>query len=201
MEAGVHPELHPGAEDRPPGNLDTRCMTITGYLMNIALIGLVVLQVRGHKVTKARMLLPVVLTLWAGSLFLHGIPTLGNDLVLESGLAVTGAALGLAAGLTTAVRRVGADAFAKAGAVAAVLWVAGVGARMAFSFWVGHGGHASIAAFSAQHGITSGSAWVAGFILMAMLEVVVRTGVLYVKAVRTGAAIPRGGIRHYLAAS
>ena len=34
--------------------------------MNIALIGLVVLQIRGHKITRARLLVPVVLTVWAG---------------------------------------------------------------------------------------------------------------------------------------
>ena len=41
----------------------------------------------------------------------------------------------------------------------------------------------------------AGQAWVAAFILMALAEVASRTGVLYLKAVSTGAAIPRGGLR------
>jgi hypothetical protein len=67
--------------------------------------------------------------------------------------------------------------------------------------WVTHGGHANVARFSAAYHITSGTAWVAGFILMAMLEVTVRTGVLYSKALRSGAEIPRGGLRQHLAAA
>ena len=176
-------------------------MTITDYLMNFGLIGLVVLQVRGHKVTRARLLLPVVATVWVASQFLHSIPTAGNDIALVTVLALIGAALGLAAGVATSVRRQGAGAFAKAGAAAAVLWVVGVGCRLGFSLWVSHGGQSSVARFSAAHDITSAAAWTAGFVLMAMLEVAVRTGVLYAKAVRSGAEIPRGGLRQRLVAA
>ena len=176
-------------------------MTTTDYLMNIALVGLVVLQIRGHKITRARLLVPVLLTVWVASQFLHSLPTAGNDVALEMALASLGAALGLAAGLVTSVRRVGPGAFAKAGALAAFLWVVGIGARMGFSIWVTHGGQASVTSFSAGHDITSGAAWVAGFVLMAMLEVAVRTGVLYAKAVRSGAEIPRGGLRQRLVAA
>jgi hypothetical protein len=173
-------------------------MTATEYLLNIGLIGLVVLQIRGHKITRARLLLPVVVTLWVAAQFLHGLPTAGNDTVLEASLALTGAILGVLAGLATTVHRHGAEAFAKAGVVAAALWVAGIGARTAFSIWVSHGGQASVAGFSTSHHITTASAWVAGFILMAMLEVTVRTAILYIKALRTGADVPRGGLRQHL---
>lgn len=173
-------------------------MTATEYLLNIGLVGLVVLQIRGHKVTRARLLFPVVMTAWVASSFLHGLPTAGNDSLLEVTLAVSGAALGVFAGLTTSVTRQGAGAFAKAGAIAAVLWVAGIGARVGFSLWVAHGGRSSVASFSASHHITSGAAWAAGFILMAILEVAVRTGVLYLKTLRSGAEIPRGGLRQLL---
>jgi hypothetical protein len=174
-------------------------MTITEYVLNLALVGLVVLQLRGHRITKARLLLPVVATVWVAGQFLHSIPTAGNDVLLEAGLASAGAILGLGAGLATRVRRTGAEAFAKAGAAAAVLWVLGIGARMGFSLWVTHGGQASVARFSAAHHITSGSAWAAGFVLMAMVEVALRTGVLLLKARQVGAEIPRGGLRHRLA--
>ena len=176
-------------------------MTITEYLMNIALVGLVVLQIRGHKITVARLLVPVVMTFWFVSQILHTIPTAGNDVFLEASLAMVGMGLGVAAGLTTSVRRLGEGAFAKAGAVAAVLWVLGVGARAAFSLWVSHGGEPTVARFSALHHITSGHAWAAAFILMAVVEVTSRTGVLYLKTLRTGAVIPRGGLLHNTAAA
>jgi hypothetical protein len=169
--------------------------------MNIALVGLVVLQIRGHKITRARLLVPVVLTVFGASQFLPVIPSAGNDIVLEAVLGLLGASLGVAAGLATSVRRLGSLAFAKAGAVAAILWVLGIGARMGFSIWVSYGGHVSVARVSAAYHITSGTAWVAGFILMAMLEVTARTGVLYAKALRSGAEIPRGGLRQHLAAA
>ena len=67
-----------------------------------------------------------------------------------------------------------------------------VGARMTFAIWVTHGGQASVARFSAAHHITSGAAWTAAFVLMALAEVLSRTGVLYLKTRRIGAVIPRG---------
>ncbi|MGP0108002.1 MAG: hypothetical protein ACLPR9_03900 [Acidimicrobiales bacterium] len=169
-------------------------MTITDYLMNIGLIALVVLQIRGHEVTRARLLFPLVATVFVAAQFLHAVPTAGNDLVLIVGLACVGAALGVGAGLVTAVRLEGVHAFAKAGLVAAVLWVVGIGARMGFALWVGHGGQVAVARFSVLHHITSGSAWGAAFVLMAMAEVASRTGVLYLKARRSGAVIDRGGL-------
>jgi hypothetical protein len=169
-------------------------MTITEYLMNFALVGLVILQIRGHKITVARLLVPVVMTFWFASQILHAIPTTGNDVVLEASLALVGAILGVAAGLATNIRRLGEGAFAKAGAVAAVLWVLGVGARVGFSLWVSHGGRQTVADFSALHHITSGHAWAAAFILMALVEVASRTSVLYLKTLRSGAVIPRGGL-------
>jgi hypothetical protein len=166
-------------------------MTTTEYLMNFALVGLVVLQIRGHKITVARLLVPVALTVWGASQFLHTIPTAGNDAVLEVTFALVGAMLGVLAALATTVRRDGPGALAKAGMVAAILWVLGIGARVAFSVWVGHGGAPTITQFSAVHHITSGAAWGAAFVLMAMVEVASRSGVLYLKARHSGALIPR----------
>ena len=169
-------------------------MTITEYLLNIFLVGLVVLQLRGHKLTVARMVVPVAVTVWVASQFLHGLPLAGNDRLLEATLGLTGAVLGAAAGLTTSVRLVGRTAFAKAGALAGLLWVVGIGARMAFSIWVTHGGAPEVTRFSIANHITSGAAWVAGFIFMAMAEVAVRTAIIWWKGRRTGAVIERGGL-------
>jgi len=123
-------------------------MTTTEYALNIALVGLVLLQIRGVTITKAALLFPVVMTTWIATSLLTAIPTAGNDLVLEVGGALAGATLGTLAGLATGVTRQGATAIAKAGAVAAVLWVAGIGARVGFSLWVGHGGAPTVRRFS-----------------------------------------------------
>jgi hypothetical protein len=50
-------------------------MTTSEYPLNIALVCLVVLQVRGIRLTAAALLLPVVMTAWVASQILHTIPT------------------------------------------------------------------------------------------------------------------------------
>ena len=195
MEIGINPRVNLRTDDPGRTSADTESMTITDYALNIALLSLVALQIRGHRITRARLLFPVIMTVWACSQFLHSIPTVGNDVVLVTTLAVVGATLGVFAGVSTAISRRGEGAFAKAGLVAAFFWVIGVGARMAFAIWVTHGGQATVARFSASHDITSGAAWTSAFVLMALAEVVSRTGVLYVKTRRIGAVIPRGGFR------
>ena len=166
-------------------------MTLTDYLVNIALIGIVVIQIRGRALTLRNLALPVVLSAWAASQYMRTIPTAGNDLVLELGLAGLGITLGVAAALTSKVFA-GPDgvAIAKAGPTAAVLWVAGVGARLAFVLWVQHGGEAAVARFSANHAITSGAAWAAGLVMMGILEAISRTAVVYLRALRSGAHVP-----------
>jgi hypothetical protein len=169
-------------------------MTLPEYLLNVVLVGLVFLQMRGRPLTVRNLVLPLVITAWVASQFLHGLPTSGNDLTLEMAGAMAGVALGLGAGAATRVLRQGQRAVAKAGMVAAALWVVGIGGRVAFSLWVTHGGQASVVRFSANHHITSGAAWAAAFILMAIAEVASRTGVLFVKARRSGAVIDRGRV-------
>ena len=141
------------------------------------------------------------MTLWVATSLLKSIPTAGNDLVLEVGGAVAGASLGALAALATAVTRTGTTAVAKAGARRR----AAVGRRDRragrFSLWVGHGGAATIRRLQRAHHITGGPAWGTAFILMALAEVVTRTGVIYLKTRRTGAVIERGGlIRRFVAA-
>lgn len=75
----------------------------------------------------------------------------------------------------------------KAGAVSAILWVLGMGARMGFQMWTEHGGGSDdVARFSLAHHITSEQAWVAAFVLMALTEVVTRVATIYVRS-RTAA--------------
>ena len=169
-------------------------MSTTEYALNFALVALVLLQIRGIKVTKAALLFPVVMTVWIATSLLKTIPAGGNDLALELGGALAGATLGTCAGLATSVLRNGASAIAKAGPLAAFLWVVGIGARVAFSLWVSHGGAPAIRDFSVAHHITGGPAWGTAFILMAITEVITRTGVLYLKVRQAGAVIERGGL-------
>ena len=166
-------------------------MTLTDYVIDLALIGIVVLQIRGRRLTTRTLLLPVVLVAWAARNYLHSIPTAGNDLILIAVCTGVGLTLGAAAGWFTRVSP-GPDGspIAKAGAVAAVLWVLGVGFRFAFQEYATHGGERTIAHFSAAHAITTGQAWVAALVLMAIGEALARTAVLAARAYRPSLHAP-----------
>jgi len=154
-------------------------MTFSDYLIDISLIALVLLQVRGRRLTTRDLLLPLGIVVYVAVHYLRGVPTSGNDLVLVAGCAAVGATLGALSGSFTAVYP-GEDGipFAKAGLVAAGLWVLGTGGRLAFQVYATHGGGAAVERFSAAHSITSVSAWTAALILMALSEAVCRTGIL-----------------------
>ena len=154
-------------------------MSLTDYVLDIGLIAIVLLQIRGRRLTLRSLLLPIGITLWAAANYLHGIPTAGHDLLLVALATTLGVTSGVLSGYFTRVTP-GADGapMAKAGAIAAILWVAGVGTRFAFQLYATHGGTASIARFSAAHSITSGNAWAAALILMAIGEAFTRTAVV-----------------------
>jgi hypothetical protein len=161
-------------------------MTTFDYLLNIALIGLVVLQIRGRRLDRRALVLPLVLVTWAGSQYLHGIPTAGNDLALIALAVAVGLSLGISSGLLTRVE-VGRDGVAVARATlgAAVLLATGISARLAFSLYAEHGGGPGIARFSIAHHLTP-SGWVTALVLMAFAEVVSRTLTLWARMPRAG---------------
>jgi hypothetical protein len=158
-------------------------MTTTAYLINAALLLLVVRQIRERRVDLRSLLVPFVLVYSVAGSYLHSIPTAGNDLVLIVGLATVGLVLGTTSAFVHSVR-VGGDgvALARAGWIAAGLWVAGIGARMAFVFASEHGAEKAIAHFSVAHGITGANAWTAALVLMALCEVASRLVALHLRA-------------------
>jgi hypothetical protein len=154
-------------------------MTFSDYLIDISLIAIVLFQVRGRRLTTTSLLLPVGIVAYVALTYLKTIPTSGNDLFLIAGCAVLGATLGgLAARFTTV--RAGGDGIpvAKAGFLAAALWILGTGGRLAFQLYASHGGGRAIEHFSVAHSITAATAWTAALILMAISEAVTRTSVL-----------------------
>ncbi|WP_322747007.1 hypothetical protein [Streptomyces fagopyri] len=127
----------------------------------------------------------------AAAYYLKSFPTQGHDIRLDAVTVAAGAALGLACGAATRLGRA-ADgvAVARAGAVAALLWIAGMAARAGFEFWATHGGAGSVARFSRDHLITGADAWTAALLLMALAQVVCRLTVVRVRARRVTATGP-----------
>ncbi|MFC4030276.1 hypothetical protein ACFO3J_02190 [Streptomyces polygonati] len=170
-------------------------MTTTDYLISAALVLLVIPQIRGARLTMRTTLLPVVAVLAAAAYYLKSFPTQGHDVRLDVVGVVAGAVLGLACGAATRLSR-GSDgvAFAKAGAVAAALWIAGMVSRAGFEYWATHGGAGSVARFSRDRLITSSAAWTTALLLMAFAQVLCRLAVVRLKArqisATAGATVP-----------
>jgi hypothetical protein len=157
-------------------------MTITDWIIDIALVLIVFRQLREERLTARTILLPVALMSWAGFTYLHSIPTGGNDLVLIGLLTAVGVVFGVVGGLLTRVRYGSGNVYIKATVSAAALWVVSMGFRMGFAVWSSYGsGVSHISSFSAAHDITSGQAWVTALILMAFGEVVVRLGTILIR--------------------
>jgi hypothetical protein len=154
-------------------------MTPFDYLLNIGLISLVVLQLRGRRLDRRGLVLPLVLVGWAASQYLHGIPTVGSD----PALVATGVIFGLIFGSAAAVlTKLDVDSsgvvVARATIAAAALWIVGIGMRMGFTLFVQYGGRMTVGRFSATHHITP-QGWVTALVLMALVEVVSRTLILW----------------------
>ncbi|HEY1516456.1 MAG TPA: hypothetical protein VGF91_08560 [Solirubrobacteraceae bacterium] len=151
-------------------------MTFTDYLMDSALVLLVLFQIKERKLTTHAIVRPVIIVAIAVANYLHGIPTAGNDLVLVAVLAMTGLLIGVASGQTILMRRgADGDVLARAAWASAFFWVLGMGSRFAFLIWINNGGSSTIAHFSATHSITGGEAWTVALLAMAVFEVCGRT--------------------------
>ena len=176
---------------RRSANGKLKGMTTTDYLISAALILLVIPQIRGTRQTLRNALLPVVAVAAAAAYYLKSFPTEGHDVRLDVIAVVAGAVLGLACGAATRLSP-GSDgvAFAKAGAVAAFLWIAGMASRAGFEYWATHSGSHSIAQFSRDNLITGSAAWTAGLLLMALAQVLCRLAVVRFKAHQVSATAP-----------
>lgn len=167
-------------------------MSITDYILDSALVLLVLLQIKERPLTSKALIRPVIIVAIAVANYVHGIPTAGNDLVLVGALSLTGLLIGLASAQTVSMRR-GAtgETLARAGWVSGFFWVLGMGSRFAFLVWVNNGGAAAVGHFSAQHAITGGAAWTAALLLMAAFEVGGRSLLLAARRQQTqGVPVP-----------
>ena len=159
-------------------------MSINMYVINAILVLMVIRQVREHPLDLRSLAAPVLAVGAAAVLFLRSAPG-GGDIMLEAACVAAGAVMGAIGGLATRLR-LGADGrpLARAGALAASMWVGGVGARLAFAIAAGNGAGPAIARFSIAHHITGSAAWVAALVMMALAEVLTRLVTIYLRGRR-----------------
>jgi hypothetical protein len=167
-------------------------MTLLDYIIDSALVLLVLLQIRERRLTVRSLVRPLPIVAIAVANYLHGIPTAGNDLLLVAVVGLAGLLIGIASGQTVQMRPDdGGQVLARAGWASAIFWVLGMGSRFAFLIWINAGGSATIGRFSAAHSITSGQAWTVALLAMVVLEVCGRTLVLAARRQRLlGTPVP-----------
>jgi hypothetical protein len=164
-------------------------MTLLDYLIDSALVLLVLVQLRERELTTRALVRPLIIVAIAVANYLNGIPTAGNDLVLVTVLAALGLSIGAASGLTVLMRRdENGVVMARSGWISGFLWVLGMGSRFAFLVWITHGGAATISQFSLQNSITSHEAWTVALLAMAVFEVCGRSLVVATRRHRLQAA-------------
>lgn len=160
-------------------------MTLLDYLIDSALVLLVVLQLKERRLTTRSLVRPLVIVSIAVANYVHGVPTAGNDLVLVSVLALLGLLIGVASGQTVLMRRdEDGEVLARAAWASGFLWVLGMGSRFAFLVWATHGGAQTIGRFSLEHSITAAQAWTVALLAMAVFEVCGRSLVLAIRRQR-----------------
>ena len=76
-------------------------MNPTDYILDSALVLIVLLQIRERTLTNRSLIRPLVIVGIAVASYLNGFPTAGNDLVLVGVLGMLGLLIGVASGLTT----------------------------------------------------------------------------------------------------
>ena len=159
-------------------------MTTSDYLINAVFVLVVLRQARARRVDLRSVIGPLLAILYVAHMYVHTVPTAGNDLVLVGALGAFGLSLGIASGLATQVRAGGEGvALARVGWLAGVLLMVGICGRMAFVFVVTHGAEPALRSFSvAQH--IGAAAWPVALVLMAVCEVTTRLAIVQVRGRR-----------------
>jgi hypothetical protein len=171
---------------------------MTSALMVDAIVLFAVLEANfgsHRKVGAVRLLRPFLVTAAVVPLFVKPVVTHGHGLDTELVLAAVGIALGLLAAslLTVSHDKLSSRVVTAAGRAYALLWIAVIAARAAFSYgaehWFGH----SLAVWQTRHAVST-AAITDALIFSAVAMILAHTGLLAIRARR--AALPaRAGAR------
>jgi hypothetical protein len=159
-------------------------MTTTDYLINAVFVLIVMSQARERELDRRSVIIPLAVLVYVAQMYVHSIPTAGNDLLLVAALGTVGLTLGVASGLVTHVRA-GENglAVARVSWLAGALLIAGISSRMVFVFAIDHGARHAVASFSMAHQIGA-AAWPVALVMMAVLEVGTRIAIVQLRGHR-----------------
>jgi hypothetical protein len=144
-----------------------------------------------RKLSRFRLLRPLLLSASIVPMFLEAIATHGAGLALEIGGGVAGVLLGAAAASLISIRRQPATGrlVTRAGAAYAAIWIAVIGARSCFSIGALHWFDHPLTTWMANHQVT-GAAITDTLIIMAVAMTLARTVSLAVRASQIRRDVP-----------
>jgi hypothetical protein len=156
------------------------------WILNLVVLFVVLESDLGtRKVTRFRVLRPVITAALVVPFFVGRLDTGGYGLLLEIGGTAAGLLLGLLAGAFMPVQEGVAKgrrcAKSRAGIGYALVWVAVVGARLAFAYGITHVFGRRLGEWMAAHSV-SANALTDALIFMAVLMMLTRTALLQVRA-------------------
>lgn len=148
-----------------------------------------------RKVTRLRLLRPLLLAASIVPLFLEAVATHGTGLALEIGGGIAGVLLGVAAAGLMSVRRDPATGrvVTRAGAAYAGLWIAVIAARSCFSIGAVHWFNHPLTTWMAGNQVT-GAALTDTLVIMAVGMALARTIGLAIRANEVRRLVPAGPI-------
>ena len=152
-------------------------MILQIWILIVAVFAAVVLTRLGrHRYTRRQRLLTLAVVALLIAKYVRGMPTGGNDAVLEMACVGVGALFGLAMLATTSVDRGEGtnQVWVRAGAAYLVLWVVMLGSRVIFAYSASGWARSDIGHFLATNHI-SGSAITPAFVLMTIGSLLVVT--------------------------
>jgi hypothetical protein len=156
------------------------------WILNLAVLAIVLESDLGtRKVTRARVLRPVISAAAIVPIFIAQVATSGYGLMLEIVGIAAGLLVGLLAGAFMSVHEGVAKgrrcAKSRAGVGYALTWIVVVGARLAFSYGTAHVFGRRLGEWMVAHSV-SGAALTDALIFMAVIMMLTRTVLLQVKA-------------------
>ncbi|MFE1755090.1 hypothetical protein [Streptomyces anandii] len=132
-----------------------------------------------RKVTNMRMLRSILAVAIVIALFVHSLPTAGNDVSLQLVGIGAGAICGLIAGaLLPAHRDDSGQIYTTGGVGYAVLWIVLSSARVLFAYGTEHWFPQGIIKFSIDYKLSGQDVYANAFVFMSLAMVLARTGVL-----------------------
>ena len=163
-------------------------MSTLDITLNLGILALMVLtQIGTREWSPRKLILPFGLAAAAGSYFLPGMPTIGNDVKLDVIGVAAGIVFGmLAAALVDVQRNHEGTILTRAGIGYVSVWTIVIAGRMLFAWGADNAWSTQIRDFSMQHLITGADAWRTAFVLMALAMVCTRSMVTAARATHVG---------------